>query len=279
MRIFSGRTVKRPTVRRSSTFETPTNPAMNSLAGCSYTSAGVPICSILPVVEHREAVAHRERLLLVVRHVDERDPELLLELLQLDLELLAELEVERTERLVQQQSLRAIHERPSKRDPLPLAARQLRGLAAAVAPQAHELERLSRAPPPLVTRHLLHAQSVLHVLLNRHVREERVVLEDRVDVPRVGRQVRDVAPAELDRPLVGPLEAGYHPQRGRLAGARRAEHREELTAANLEVDAVDRDDVAVPLAKARDSHVDLSLRRQAPPRATRARARAPRRSP
>ncbi len=44
--------MKRPTVPResgrSSTFEMPTKPAMNSLAGCSYTSAGAPICSILP---------------------------------------------------------------------------------------------------------------------------------------------------------------------------------------------------------------------------------------
>ena len=43
MRIFSGRTVKRlgwPFSVRSSTFETPTKPATNSLCGRSYTSAG-----------------------------------------------------------------------------------------------------------------------------------------------------------------------------------------------------------------------------------------------
>ena len=38
------------------------------------------------------------------------------------------------------------------------------------------------------------------------------------------------------------LEAGDHPQRRRLARPGRAEHREELAVADLEVDAVDRDD-------------------------------------
>ena len=59
------------------------------------------------VVEHGQAVAHGQRLLLVVRHVDEGDADLLLDPLELDLHLLAELEVERAERLVEQQHARA----------------------------------------------------------------------------------------------------------------------------------------------------------------------------
>ena len=55
------------------------------------------------LVEDGEAVAHRERLLLVVRDVDERDAELALERLEEDLHLLAQLQVERAERLVEQE--------------------------------------------------------------------------------------------------------------------------------------------------------------------------------
>src|SRR5262245_55794535 len=83
----------------------------------------------LPVVEDRDAVAHRERFLLVVRHVDERDADLLLDPLQLGLHPLPELEVERAERFVEQQDLWAVDDRASERDPLPLAARQLGRLA------------------------------------------------------------------------------------------------------------------------------------------------------
>ena len=229
------------------------------------------------LVEHRQAVAHRQRLLLVVRDVDEGDPELLLDPLQLDLQLLAQLQVERAERLVEQQRLRPVDDRAGERDALALAAGELPRLAAAVALEPHERERLARAPAPLGPRHLLHAEPVLDVVLHGHVREERVVLEDRVDVARVGRQLRDVLAAELDAALVRLLEARDHAQRRRLAGAGRAEHGEELAAPDLQVDAVDRGDVAVALAQPGDADVDLSLRRQATPRAARGRARAPRR--
>jgi hypothetical protein len=60
------------------------------------------------VAEDGQAVAHRERLLLVVRDVDEGQPDLLLDLLELDLHRLAQLQVERAERLVEQQDLRRL---------------------------------------------------------------------------------------------------------------------------------------------------------------------------
>ncbi len=74
------------------------------------------------LVHHREAVGHGERLFLVVRHVDEGDPDLLLQGLQLDLERLPELGVERAERLVQQEHRRVEDQSPRERDPLLLAA-------------------------------------------------------------------------------------------------------------------------------------------------------------
>ncbi len=55
MRIFSGRMLyvpSRPSTdsapRPRSRFEVPTNPATNGVAGCSYTSTGVPTCSMRP---------------------------------------------------------------------------------------------------------------------------------------------------------------------------------------------------------------------------------------
>src|SRR5215469_1165385 len=51
---------------------------------------------------HRHAVAHGKRLLLIMSDVDESDANLFLDLLQLDLHLLAQLEVQRSERLVEQ---------------------------------------------------------------------------------------------------------------------------------------------------------------------------------
>ena len=65
------------------------------------------------------------------------------------------------------------------------------------------------------------------VLEDREMREERVRLEDGVHVALVRRQRRHVDAAELDPPLGRLLEAADHPQRRRLAAARRPEQREE----------------------------------------------------
>ena len=112
---------------------------MNSLCGCSYTSAGGPTCSILPWLNTASRSDIVERLLLVVRHVDERDADLALDRLELDLHLLAELEVERAERLVEEQDLRAVHDRARERDALPLTAGQLGRLAVAESREPHHL--------------------------------------------------------------------------------------------------------------------------------------------
>ena len=80
-------------------------------------------------VHHRDGVGHRHGLLLVVGDVHEGDPDLGLDPLELDLHLPAQLEVEGAERLVEQQHLRPVDQRPGQRDPLLLAAGELRGLA------------------------------------------------------------------------------------------------------------------------------------------------------
>ena len=71
---------------------------------------------------------HGQRLLLVVGDEDQGDAELLLQLLQLELHLLAQLAVERAERLVAQAAPRgSITMRAGQRDALLLAAGELAG--------------------------------------------------------------------------------------------------------------------------------------------------------
>jgi hypothetical protein len=121
---------------------------------------------------------------------------------------------------------------------------------------------------PLDARALLHAldlEPVLDVLAHGHVREERVVLEHGVHVAGVGRLRGHVGAFEQDAPFVRRLEAGDQAERRRLPGARRAEHREELAGGYVELDAVDRDDVAVRLADVFELDVSRLRRRQATP--------------
>ena len=157
-------------------------------------------------------------------HVDECDPDLLLDRLQFDLHLLAELEIERAERLVEEEHARPIDEGAGKRDALPLAARQLAGLPPLIAGQADHVERLADPARPLLLRYVPDEQPVRDVVADRHMREQRVVLEHGVHVAQEWRLARDVDALEQDTPGRRQLEAGDHSEGRGLARARRAEH-------------------------------------------------------
>ena len=175
------------------------------------------------MVHDRDAVGHRERLLLVVGDVEERDPDLALDRLQLHLHLLAQLQVERAERLVEQQHRGPVDERPRERHALALAARELVRPGLLAAGQLHELERLGHARLDLRPAPPCGACSPNATLLHDvEVLEQRVGLEDRVDVALVGRHRRHRLALEEDLALGRLLEARHHPQRRRLAAARRA---------------------------------------------------------
>jgi hypothetical protein len=87
------------------------------------------------------------------------------------------------------------------------------------------------------------------------VREQRVVLEHRVDVARVRGPAADVGARQLDAAAVGLLEAGDQAQRRALARARRAEQREELAATDVERDGVDGRDLAEAPREVDQAHV------------------------
>src|SRR5215468_11549092 len=76
----------------------------------------------LAVAEHGDAIGHRHRLGLVVRDVDHGDADLAMDALDLDLHLLAQILVERAQRLIEQKHVRIEHETARERDALLLAA-------------------------------------------------------------------------------------------------------------------------------------------------------------
>ncbi len=201
----------------------------------------------LPLRHHRDAVRHREGFLLVVRDVDERDADLFLQRLQLDLQALAELGVQGAERLVQQQHGGVQDQRARQRDALLLTAGELRRAPLREPAELHQLERATHPLLRLLLGRLLVAEAERHVLLHRQVREQRVVLEHRVDVALVRRGLRHVHAVQQDLPLGRPLEARDHPQARGLAAARRAEQREELAGRHLQVDPGDRGEIAEAL--------------------------------
>ena len=128
----------------------------------------------LTLVHDRDRVRHRERLLLVVGHVDERDPDLALDVLQLELHRLAQLQVERAERLVEQQHRGEVDEGARERDALTLAARELARLGLRVVREAHALQHLPHAARDLGLGDLLAAKAEGDVLEQRRVLKAQI---------------------------------------------------------------------------------------------------------
>ena len=214
----------------------------------------------LAAVHDRDRVGHAHGLLLVVRHVHERDADLLLDPLELDLQLLAQAQVERAERLVEEQRTRAVDERAGERDALLLTARELRRLALGQVAELDELQRVVRALGDLGLVDLLALEPERDVLQDGQMREQRVGLEDGVDVALVRRVIGDVSPAEKDAAGGRILEPADHPQGRGLPAAGRPEHREEAPARYRQRELVYRRHIGEALAHTLEMDVGLGLR-------------------
>ena len=176
---------------------------------------------------------------MVVRDEHEGDAERPLQRFKLLLHLLAQLQVERSQRLVEQQDLRLVDERARQRHPLPLPAGQLTRPPAAIAGKLDELERLFGLAVALRLRHALHHQPIGDIVENVEMREERVILKHGVDVAPIGWHALRLFAKDGDAARCRLFEAGDQPQAGRLARARGAEHGEELARSDFQIDRVD----------------------------------------
>ena len=94
------------------------------------------------LAHHHEAVGELERLFLVVGHEHGGVAGLVVDLAQPLAQLLADLRVERAERLVEQQHARLDGEGAGERDALALAARELLRIALVEAGELDEVEQL-----------------------------------------------------------------------------------------------------------------------------------------
>src|SRR3954454_22659480 len=136
------------------------------------------------------------------------DAELALQSFELDLHRLAQLAVERTERLVQEQHAWTLHQRAGKRNALALTAGELGGSSVAVPLETKGAQRLVYPRRTVCLAHASEAQPVPDVLRDAHVRKQRIVLERRVDLARERWVVGDVPPGEPDSATGRPLETG-----------------------------------------------------------------------
>ena len=178
-------------------------PATNVLAGRVVELERLADLLDDAVAHHDDPVGHRHRLDLVVRHVDRRRLEALVQLLDLGAHLHAQLRVEVRQRLVEQEHLRVAHDRAPHRDALALAARELARIAVEVRREPEDVGGASRRAAAMSSFAALREhQRERHVVAHRHVRIERVVLEHHRDVALLGRHALTTLPPIAISPSV-----------------------------------------------------------------------------
>ena len=166
----------------------------------------------------------------------EGDTGLALQAFELGAHFLAEFQIKRRERLIEQQHLGARGHGAGERDALLLAAGELRRLAVDELAQLHHPDHLVDACDGVSGRPLEHFERETDVIGDAHMREERVILEDSVHRALVGGQVFDFLAVEVNGACGGAFKSGDHTQKSAFAAARRAKKREKLVVGDVECD-------------------------------------------
>jgi hypothetical protein len=190
--------------------------------------------------QHHDPVRQVDRLVDVVRHEDDRDPELLAHPQDEVFEFEPGLRVHRRERLVHQQQVGPVGEGPRDRHPLLHAAGQLPRVLPARVGEAHRGQHLGHPRGARRAPHPAHPQRQVHVARHGQPREQRapVVLEHHAD-PFRDRPQRRALEQRLSRGR--RHQPGQAAQQRGLARAARPDHAGELAARHVERDVRERD--------------------------------------
>ena len=186
------------------------------------------------VAHHGDAVRHGQRFALVVRDVDEGDSDAALDRAQFVAHVLAQLEVERRQWLVEQQHLRFDRQCARDRHALLLAAGEFVDPLVPLPAQRDQIEQVFDRRGALGARHAAHTQAVGDVVGHRHVRKQCQVLEDERGRPVVRADAGHVLPVDADVTGGRFDESRDGPQKSRLPAAGRAEEGEELAGGYIE---------------------------------------------
>ena len=94
-----------------------------------------------------------------------------------------------------------------------------------------------------------------HVIVDRHVGIERVVLKDHGDISVLGGKVVDHPVADVNGSLSDLFQPSHHTECGGFATARGADQHQELAIGDLQGKIPDRDDVVKPFCQVLEEHL------------------------
>ena len=177
-------------------------------------------------VHHRDQVGGRHRFRLVVGDMYRRITVFVVQPADFKAHLFAQIGIEVGQRLVEQKRLRLDDQGAGQRHALLLAARQLAGIALREDFEFCGCQNGREFFRNRVAIDLPQAKPIDDIFGDRHVRPQRVALEDHRHLALLGRQgagLRGHQPvADMDLAVGGLEESGDQPQRRGLAAARGA---------------------------------------------------------
>ena len=188
------------------------------------------------VLHNDDAGAHGHGLGLVMGNIDEGRLQALMQLGDLGAHLHAELRVQVGERFVHQEDLRIADDRAAQRDALTLAAGERLRLAVEELLDAQNLRGLANELIDLVLRLLAQLQAEGHVVIDGHVRIERVVLENHRDIAILRRHVVHQTIADVQFAFRNLFKTRDHTERRGLAAARRTDQNDELLVLDIQAE-------------------------------------------
>ncbi|MPM42412.1 hypothetical protein SDC9_89077 [bioreactor metagenome] len=147
-----------------------------------------------------------------MRNKNKSDPEALLQFPQFVLHVRAQLQVQRRQRLIQQQHIRFVDYRSGDCNPLLLATRHFTDFTVFIAFQLDHFQGFFHLSHNLILRHFLDRQSKCNVIENIHVRKQGIVLENCIDFASVRRNVIYSFAIDFDDAFRSVREAGYQTQ-------------------------------------------------------------------
>ncbi|MPM45846.1 hypothetical protein SDC9_92538 [bioreactor metagenome] len=177
------------------------------------------------VLKHDDGVAHGQRFLLIMGDIDKRNAEALLHVLQFNLHFLAELEVERAERFVEEEHLRFVDKRAGDGDALLLTAGELLDISPAVPLQVDELEHGLDLFFDGGFIRTVDLQTEGDVVKHIQVRKQSIFLEYGVDLSQIRRRICDIHAVHLDTPGIRHDKSRNQAEHGCFAAAGWAEQR------------------------------------------------------
>ena len=189
----------------------------------------------LSVLHDHDLIGHGQGLFLVMGHIDESNAYLLLYALKLILHLLAELQVQCPQRLIQKKHLGLIDQGPGYGHSLLLASGKQGHILLLKALQAYELQHLHDLLLYHVPAHLLDLEAEGDIFINIHMGEEGILLEHGIKLPLIGRHIAYVLPVKIHLALDGLQEASEDTEQGGLAAARWPQQGHKFIFINIKV--------------------------------------------